>query len=338
MARIRRERRPASCGSAMYWASGCGGCDISLLEIGQHLLELIEVADVVFWPCAADFKYARRRGLPGRLHRRLPLQRRRAQLRARGDRAPAAQARAGRSSPTARARCDGGIPALANLKPPRGDLRRRLPRQSRRSTTREGVEPQPRTADAVRRSGAAAPLRARPAAGGRRRRGLPDSRLPAAGRQVWKVLQALAAGEVPARNAAVKVGCGDKAGLRRVLAREAQVRDQGVPAPAPGHPRAGLVPARAGLRLLRAGDPKRLRRPVHEGGDALPRLLRRQRARGGQGTALHRRTRFGAWTRRPKNAPANRSTRSSIRRAPSTGSAWLEHAQGTPRTVPGSRR
>src|SRR5512139_773892 len=41
----------------MYWAAGCGGCDISLLEIGPHLLELIEAADIVFWPCAADFKY-----------------------------------------------------------------------------------------------------------------------------------------------------------------------------------------------------------------------------------------------------------------------------------------
>ncbi|MBN2056694.1 oxidoreductase [bacterium] len=41
----------------MYWAASCGGCDISLLEIGPHLLELIQVADVVFWPCAADFKY-----------------------------------------------------------------------------------------------------------------------------------------------------------------------------------------------------------------------------------------------------------------------------------------
>src|SRR5512138_2421397 len=43
---------------AMYWASSCGGCDISLLEIGPHLLQLIDIADIVFWPCAADFKHA----------------------------------------------------------------------------------------------------------------------------------------------------------------------------------------------------------------------------------------------------------------------------------------
>jgi F420-non-reducing hydrogenase small subunit len=42
----------------MYCAAGCGGCDISLLEIHEHLLELIAAADVVFWPAATDFKYA----------------------------------------------------------------------------------------------------------------------------------------------------------------------------------------------------------------------------------------------------------------------------------------
>jgi F420-non-reducing hydrogenase small subunit len=41
----------------MYWASSCGGCDISLLEIGPRILELIQIADVVLWPCVADFKY-----------------------------------------------------------------------------------------------------------------------------------------------------------------------------------------------------------------------------------------------------------------------------------------
>jgi len=41
----------------MYWAASCGGCDISLLEIGPHILDLIQIADVAFWPCAADFKY-----------------------------------------------------------------------------------------------------------------------------------------------------------------------------------------------------------------------------------------------------------------------------------------
>jgi F420-non-reducing hydrogenase small subunit len=41
----------------VYWGASCGGCDISLLEIGPHLLELMEAAEIMFWPCAADFKY-----------------------------------------------------------------------------------------------------------------------------------------------------------------------------------------------------------------------------------------------------------------------------------------
>jgi F420-non-reducing hydrogenase small subunit len=41
----------------VYWASSCGGCDISLLEIGARILDLLKIADVAFWPCAADFKY-----------------------------------------------------------------------------------------------------------------------------------------------------------------------------------------------------------------------------------------------------------------------------------------
>ena len=32
---------------AKYWAASCGGCDISLLEIGPNLLELIKIADVL---------------------------------------------------------------------------------------------------------------------------------------------------------------------------------------------------------------------------------------------------------------------------------------------------
>jgi len=42
---------------AVYWASSCGGCDIAIVELGHHLLELQQVADIVFWPCAMDFKY-----------------------------------------------------------------------------------------------------------------------------------------------------------------------------------------------------------------------------------------------------------------------------------------
>ena len=42
---------------AVYWASSCGGCDIAIVELGERLLELAQVADIVFWPAAMDFKY-----------------------------------------------------------------------------------------------------------------------------------------------------------------------------------------------------------------------------------------------------------------------------------------
>lgn len=42
---------------AAYSAAGCGGCDIALLEIQEHVLELIAAADIVFWPTIADLKY-----------------------------------------------------------------------------------------------------------------------------------------------------------------------------------------------------------------------------------------------------------------------------------------
>ncbi len=43
---------------AVYWASSCGGCDIALVELGEHLVELAQLADIIFWPCATDHKYA----------------------------------------------------------------------------------------------------------------------------------------------------------------------------------------------------------------------------------------------------------------------------------------
>lgn len=42
---------------AIYWAASCGGCDISILDIEDKILQVAEFFDVVFWPCAMDFKY-----------------------------------------------------------------------------------------------------------------------------------------------------------------------------------------------------------------------------------------------------------------------------------------
>jgi F420-non-reducing hydrogenase small subunit len=42
---------------AFYWAASCGGCEISVTELGMRLVDVSEKADIVFWPAAMDFKY-----------------------------------------------------------------------------------------------------------------------------------------------------------------------------------------------------------------------------------------------------------------------------------------
>ncbi|MCB0292725.1 MAG: oxidoreductase, partial [Calditrichaeota bacterium] len=43
---------------ALYWAAGCGGCDIAVLDIEEKILDVADFFDIVFWPCAMDFKYS----------------------------------------------------------------------------------------------------------------------------------------------------------------------------------------------------------------------------------------------------------------------------------------
>lgn len=43
---------------ALYWAASCGGCEITVLDIEEKILDVAEFFDIVFWPCAMDFKYS----------------------------------------------------------------------------------------------------------------------------------------------------------------------------------------------------------------------------------------------------------------------------------------
>ena len=40
----------------IYWGAACGGCDVSVLDTDDFILEVDKVADVRFWPIAADGK------------------------------------------------------------------------------------------------------------------------------------------------------------------------------------------------------------------------------------------------------------------------------------------
>ncbi len=41
----------------LYWAASCGGCEITVLDIDEKILDVVAAADIVFWPVAMDTKY-----------------------------------------------------------------------------------------------------------------------------------------------------------------------------------------------------------------------------------------------------------------------------------------
>jgi len=42
---------------ALYWAAGCGGCEIAILDLHEKVLAIEENFELVFWPVAMDAKY-----------------------------------------------------------------------------------------------------------------------------------------------------------------------------------------------------------------------------------------------------------------------------------------
>ncbi len=49
---------------ALYWAAGCGGCDVAVLDTNEKILDIANLADIVFWPIALDFKYHHVEAMP----------------------------------------------------------------------------------------------------------------------------------------------------------------------------------------------------------------------------------------------------------------------------------
>jgi len=41
----------------LYWAASCGGCEIAVLDLNEKILDVVNIADIVFWPVAMDVKY-----------------------------------------------------------------------------------------------------------------------------------------------------------------------------------------------------------------------------------------------------------------------------------------
>jgi F420-non-reducing hydrogenase small subunit len=192
----------------MYWASSCGGCDISLLEIGPRILELIQLADVVLWPCVADFKYQDVAGYPDGYMDACFYN---GGVRSSEQEEIARLLRQKSKTLIGYGACavGGGIPALANLKS-RAELYDVVYHQNPSIDNRGGVEPEPlhevsqgelelpEFYPAVLRLKDVVPV---------------DYEIPGCPPQadrVWESIQALVTGAVPPRNTAVRVGCFDK--------------------------------------------------------------------------------------------------------------------------------
>ncbi len=202
------ERQPGKLRVGVYWASSCGGCDISVLEIAEHLLELIEIADIVFWPCVTDFKYATVAGYPDGY---IDLCLFSGAIRSSEQEEIARLLRMKSRSLVAYGACamDGGIPALANLKSPAeiydAVYQSNPTLQNPGKAVPEAHVPTPQGdltlpqfyPQVLRLSDIVAVDYQMPGC-------------PPVGDQVWKVLQAVAAGEVPPRNDEARVGCDNK--------------------------------------------------------------------------------------------------------------------------------
>jgi F420-non-reducing hydrogenase small subunit len=49
---------------AKYWGAACGGCDVSLLDTNEFILDIAAAADIHMWPIAHDGKYKDIEALP----------------------------------------------------------------------------------------------------------------------------------------------------------------------------------------------------------------------------------------------------------------------------------
>lgn len=52
-----KEKPKTKLNLAVYWGAACGGCCVSVLDVHEKLFDVVEAADLVFWPIALDIKY-----------------------------------------------------------------------------------------------------------------------------------------------------------------------------------------------------------------------------------------------------------------------------------------
>lgn len=47
-----------------YWCAACGGCEETVVDLAEDLLDLVARVEIAFWPCAMDFKRSAVEALP----------------------------------------------------------------------------------------------------------------------------------------------------------------------------------------------------------------------------------------------------------------------------------
>lgn len=47
---------PAKPKIGFYWCASCGGCEEAIVDLAEDILGVLDTLDIVFWPCAMDFK------------------------------------------------------------------------------------------------------------------------------------------------------------------------------------------------------------------------------------------------------------------------------------------
>jgi F420-non-reducing hydrogenase small subunit len=47
---------PAKPKVALYWCASCGGCEESVVDLAESILDVVAAVDIVLWPVAMDFK------------------------------------------------------------------------------------------------------------------------------------------------------------------------------------------------------------------------------------------------------------------------------------------
>ena len=299
-----------------YWAASCGGCEIAVVELREKLLIVDQVADIVFWPCAMDFKYQDVEGYPDGY---IDVCMFNGAIRTSENEHLAHLLRRKSKVLVAFGSCayEGCIPGLANLFDRQSIFERvylECPSvDNPNKIVPQQVYPMPegeielpkfyntvKTLDQVDGCDYLLP-------------GCPPQ-----DPQIWAVIEAVVSGKLPPKGSVVGA---TEDGVRRVQARPRGEADQTVPPLPRDHRRFDAVPLRSGHRLCGAGNTRRLRLALHQG-----RISRAADATARRRTSTIRALRSSPPSRRwstptPRKRPAASSAKSPTRSARSTGSA-----------------